>query len=148
MPPATPKNNSNEGSWPDPNYHVCSAIIASLSDNDEHVGDDQSRTELKSHANMVVIGKYSMVLNTTGRTANVRAFSPDLDTIEVAIVDAAIIYECPYGGQTHILICLNALYVPTMTNNLVPPFIMREAGVIVNKVPILSNTESDCSRLD
>ena len=97
--------------------------------------EGHSRTELDSHANMVVIGKNTMVLNTTGRSAIVRAFSPEHAPIEVAIVDAAIVYDCPYGGQTHIIICLNALHVPSMEHNLVPPFIMREAGITVNDVP-------------
>ena len=26
----------------------------------------------------------------------------------------------------------NALYVPSMPHNLIPPFIMREAGIVVN----------------
>lgn len=104
-------------------------------DDETTLDNEHSRTELDSHANMVVVGKNSMVLNTTGRSANVRAFSPDHAPMEVQIVDAAMVYECPFDGQTHILICLNALHVPTMVNNLIPPFIMREAGIMVNAVP-------------
>ena len=29
----------------------------------------------------------------------------------------------------------NALYVPSMSHNLIPPFIMRKSGFIVNDVP-------------
>jgi hypothetical protein len=131
----------SRGLQPDPNSHIEKIIVASLSgdddvDSSETIDNDcHSRTELDSHANMVVVGKNAMVLNTTGRLATVRAFSPEHEPIEVSIVDAAVIYDCPFGGQTHIIICLNALHVPSMTNNLVPPFIMREAGIIVNDVP-------------
>ena len=54
---------------------------------------------------------------------------------DVPIVDGAIAYDCPYSRQTYILIVRNALYIPSMENNLVPPFIIRERGVIVKDVP-------------
>ena len=37
--------------------------------------------------------------------------------------------------RTYILTVKNALYVPSMSHNLIPPFIMREAGLVVNDVP-------------
>ena len=51
------------------------------------------------------------------------------------IVDAAVQYDCPYDGQTYILVIRNALHVPSMRNNLLPPFILREAGVRVQDTP-------------
>ena len=40
-----------------------------------------------------------------------------------------------YSGKSYVLLCHNALHVPSMVNNLIPPFIMREAGVIVKDTP-------------
>ncbi|KAL7538844.1 hypothetical protein ACHAXR_009411 [Thalassiosira sp. AJA248-18] len=37
--------------------------------------------------------------------------------------------------KTYLLIVRNALYVSSMQHNLIPPFIMREAGLVVNDVP-------------
>ena len=37
--------------------------------------------------------------------------------------------------KTYLLTVRNALHVETMSHNLIPPFIMREAGLIVNDVP-------------
>ena len=37
--------------------------------------------------------------------------------------------------KTYLLVARNALYVPSMQNNLLPPFILREAGLHVNDVP-------------
>jgi hypothetical protein len=54
--------------------------------------------------------------------------------MEAPIVDADVRYECPYKGTSYILVIRNALYVPSMKNNLIPPFVMREAGVKVNDV--------------
>ena len=55
--------------------------------------------------------------------------------MQVPIVDAAVQYECPYSGTLHVLIIRNALHVPSMKHNLVPPFIIREEGIQVNDTP-------------
>eukprot|EP00957_Ditylum_brightwellii_P024940 1885715-Ditylum_brightwellii.AAC.1 len=55
--------------------------------------------------------------------------------MKIKIVDAAIQYDCPYNGLSHILVVRNVLHVPSMQNNLIPPFIIREIGIEVNGVP-------------
>ena len=95
----------------------------------------QSRTELDSHANMPVVGRYATIIATTDQTVEVNPFTPDYAPLKVPLVDAAIKYDCPYTGKSCLIIIRNALHVPSMANNLIPPFIMREAGVIVNDVP-------------
>ena len=113
----------------------CKATVG-LVDGDHNVVDSMSRTELDSHANMVVLGKHAMVIADTGKTAQVTPFTPDYKSMEnVPIVDGALAHVCPYTGKCHILICHNALHVPSMEHNLIPPFIMREAGLIVNDTP-------------
>ena len=84
---------------------------------------------------MLVIGKHSKILARSGKTVDVQAFSPDIAPLELELVDAAVLYEDPYTGNLIICIAQNALYVPTMHHNLIPPFILREAGVEVNEVP-------------
>ena len=75
-------------------------------------GGEESRTELDSHANMIVFGKHSVILSYSGRHAEVNAFTPDLDKLHrVPIVDAAIAYDCPYSMKTYILIGRNVLHV-------------------------------------
>jgi hypothetical protein len=110
-------------------------IVSGLEETEEDESMEQSRTELDSHANMPVVGKNAFVLADTGRTCDVNAFTPDYAPMKVKIVDAALMYECPYNGTVHILVIRNCLYVPTMTNNLIPPFIMREAGIEINDRP-------------
>ena len=98
--------------------------------------DEGSRTELDSHANMVVVGSNCLIVEYSGRTAVVNPFTPEYDALtEVPIVDAAVLYECPYSGKEYILLVRNALHVPAMVNNLIPPFVMREAGILVNDTP-------------
>jgi hypothetical protein len=48
-------------------------------------------------------------------------------------VDAAVRYG--RDGRVYILMIRNALYVPSLEYNLLPPFMMREAGVIVRDTP-------------
>ena len=49
--------------------------------------------------------------------------------------DAAVAYDCPVSGRTWILIGRNVLHIEGMQDNLMPPFVMREGGVIVNEKP-------------
>ena len=86
---------------------------------------------------MVVLGKHCFVFDTVhDRTCDVEPFDKTLGVArKIPIVDAALAYDCPYTHRTYLLIVRNALYVPSMTNNLLPPFILREAGLEVNDVP-------------
>ena len=95
---------------------------------------------------MIVLGKDCFVFESTGKTCNVEPFDPNLGTAQnVPIDDAAIAYDCPYTYETFILIIRNALHIKTMHHNLIPPFIMREGGVIVNDIPKMhcSNPSTD-----
>ena len=94
-----------------------------------------SRTELDSHANMPVIGRNADILSKIGETVDVAPFTPDYKPISVELVDAALKYECPYSGEVKILIIRRGLHVPSMTHNLLPPFMLREAGIQINDVP-------------
>ena len=73
---------------------------------------------------MPVVGQHAYILSDTGKVADVNPFMPDYQAIQVPIVDAAIQYDCPYDGKSYILVIRNALYVPSMHNNLIPPFVM------------------------
>ena len=53
----------------------------------------------------------------------------------VPIKDMVVAYDCPYQRKTFLLIFKNALHVPSMDHNLISPFIMEEAGLIVNSKP-------------
>ena len=61
-------------------------------------------------------------------------FSPDVGTMSrVPIVNAVLGYDCPISGKTTLLVARNALFVESMDQNLIPPFIMREAGLEVDE---------------
>ena len=46
-----------------------------------------------------------------------------------------VAYDDPLGGETYLLVIKNALHVPSMEINLIPPFMMRLAGIEVNECP-------------
>lgn len=54
---------------------------------------------------------------------NMSPFTPDYKALPNGkIVDAAVVYNCPYTWKTFILVIQNA------------PFIMREGNVVINKI--------------
>ena len=65
--------------------------------------NESSRTEFDSHANMPLIGKNAYIFSKIGETVDA-PFTPDYKPIRVELVDAALKYECPYSGETKILI--------------------------------------------
>lgn len=118
-----------------PNHYLRGRIFAAYSD-PMHSNTDP-RTELDSHANMVVVGRACFVFDSVqDKTCEVEPFDPAIGTAKhVPIVDAALSYDCPYSNTTFILVIRNALYIPSMHHNLLPPFILREAGIQCNDVP-------------
>ena len=95
--------------------------VAALDDSEMNT-NEESRTELESHANMAVIGRHAYILAETGKTVEVNPFTPTYKPIEAPIVDAALQYDSPYDGKSCILVVRNALHVPSMCNSLLPPF--------------------------
>ena len=73
-----------------------------------------------------------------------RPFTSSYDALKnVPIVDSIIAYDCPFHGKTYLLVCHNALFVSSMTHNLIPPFILRETNIIVNDVSKIHIPEPD-----
>ena len=95
--------------------------------------DGESRMELDSHANMPVVRREALVVEQSGKMVEVSPFTPDYKPIKVEVVNAVIQYDSPLDGREYILVIQNAIRVPSMSNNLIPPFIMRENGIMVNE---------------
>ncbi|GFH47961.1 hypothetical protein CTEN210_14370 [Chaetoceros tenuissimus] len=83
---------------------------------------------------MVVLGSQCFIIE-QGGVCDVSGFAPGSGRKGVRVVDAAVAYDDPYTGLTHILLFKNALYCPDMEYNLIPSFILREAGLTVNETP-------------
>ena len=59
-----------------PNARISKVMLTPVSDMEASI--DDPRTELDSHANMIVLGLNSFVFESTGRTCNAQPFSSDL----------------------------------------------------------------------
>ena len=114
---------------------INSAIIAATSTITADSPDP--RSELESHDNMLVFGNKCFVFDSVhGRTVDVAPFDPSLGlSKKTPIVDAAVAYDFPYNNKNYILLARNAIHVPSMYNNLIPPFILRASGALVHDVP-------------
>lgn len=134
------------------NIHVSAAIYSTLyeDDMDNNMMDTHELTmELDTHATMVLIGRNFQVISRSGQTVQVNPFTPDYKALpEVPNVDTVIAYECHFIDKVYIILYQNALYVLKMENNLIPPFILKEAGIEVNnvlKIQVDNPTEMDHS---
>ena len=75
-----------------PNTHISEVILTPTSDME--ASSNNPRTELDSHANMVVPGLNSFVFESTGRTFIVQPFNSDLGIAkDILIVDIALAYD-------------------------------------------------------
>jgi hypothetical protein len=121
---------------------MAQAIIAALESGER--GEIEARAELDSHADSPVVGIQAHVINYTGSHVTVSGFTDSLGKKKaVPIVDAVVAYDCDMTGDTHLLVLHNALYIPEMTMHLIPPFIMRLAGLLVDECPkFLANNAS------
>ena len=117
------------------------SLIASVESNPECYAI--SRTELDSHANMIVVGAdvEIEIFDDTRKTCTVKSFSESAGRLEnIRIVDAVMAYDCPYRAKTHLLLMRNTLHVPELLVNLLPPFILREGGILVDECPKSQST--------
>lgn len=92
---------------------------------------------------MPVVGSNSRIIRRVGKKVNVSPFTPDYNPITLPVVDAGVLYQCPYTGKEYILIIMNVLHVPAMSHNLIPPFIIRDTGVTVRSTPKIQCSDPD-----
>ena len=75
------------------------------------------------------------IISKSGQVADVNSFAKERGVLQIPIVDAAVVFKDPYNGDIYFLVMQNALYVESMDHHLIPPFIMQEAGLVVNDIP-------------
>ena len=95
--------------------------------------DIVSKTRLDSHAITPVVGYNSYVWRDTGKTVNVNGFTESLGQLKsVPVVDAVLLYECPFKNRSYLMVIHNALYVPSNPDNYIAPFLIREAEIEID----------------
>ena len=99
---------------------------------------------------MICLGKNCTIVNWSKKTVTVNGFAAECGKMNhVPVVDAVVCFDDPYTDdpdcRTHFMVFYNALYIPSMKHHLIPPFIMREAGLVVNEVPKRQAHQPDLS---
>ena len=70
----------------------------------------------------------------TAQTVSVGAFLESAGGLNnVSIVDAMLAYNCERMNQVYLLVFKNILYIKSMDDNLIQPFILQEADPTVRK---------------
>ena len=113
---------------------VTIAQVGNVSIND-NLGDEGC-TELDIHANMCILEKHYYLLSelSTAQTVSVGVFLDSTGGLNnIPIVNAMLAYYCERTNQVYLLVLQYVLYIESMDNNLIPPFILQEAGLIVNE---------------
>ena len=104
--------------------------------------DRISKTRLDSHAVSTVVGYNAYIWRDTGKTVSVSGWSKGMGSQnDVPIVDAMLLYECPNTNRKYLLMIYNALYQPDNDDNLLTPFLVREAGVTLSEIPKIHQNE-------
>ena len=122
-----PSNEGRDAPFISPRF--ASTIISALQ-------IESPRTELDSHADSPVVGDNARILKHMNKFVQVSGFSDQLGNLtRVPVVQAAVMFDCQYTGKEYVMHINNALYVKGMQVNLIPPFMMRLAGIEVNECP-------------
>ena len=121
---------------------MCSLKVATIGGASVGLYKGKTVTELDSHANMAVAGQDCTIIARSGHYATVTPFSGDLPVMErVEIGDVAIAFDDPFSGETFLLVMRNALLIPSMDHNLLPPFLIREASLFLDETPKFQSTQ-------
>jgi len=109
-------------------YLIVSSVMESI--------DHGAYTELDYHTNIVMVGDECIIFHNTGITCTVNAFTESSGKLEqVPIIDDDVSYDCLFQAKYYILLVRNAFHVPDIAVDLLPPFIIREAGLQINECP-------------
>jgi hypothetical protein len=93
-------------------------------------------TELDSHANICCIGQNALIIFKTSKEVHVSLFHPNLAGISnCPIVSAALAYDDPQTGHTHMLVLHQAIYFEHLDHNLLCPMQLRMNNVAINECP-------------
>ena len=84
---------------------------------------------------MVILGKQACIIQRSGKISDIRPFSNECSNmVKVTIINSALAYDCKHTTKIYLLVSSNVLYIPSMDNNKIPPFVMIEAWLLVNDV--------------
>ncbi|KAI2502129.1 hypothetical protein MHU86_12359 [Fragilaria crotonensis] len=97
-------------------------------------GHRMGRCEMDSHADTCVAGSNCVILEYTGSTAEVEAYSPDYPSKQGPIATVATAYDCTTSATTYVLIINEALYLgDSLSFSLLSPNQLRDNDVLIDE---------------
>ena len=105
---------------------VSSRLAFQLSAAVRGLADGTSRTELDTHADTCVVGKNCLIVHEYNRWVTVTGYDPKQGCVkDLKVVAAVLAYDCPKTGEVIILRINQAIYIKSMSNNLLCPMQLR-----------------------
>ena len=100
------------------------------------VADEETRTELDSHADTSCGGSNTVLLGPTQQTVKVSAFAPGYGSKEYPIGTVGTVWTDPLSGVSYLLIIHQAIYLGNeLKHSLLNPNQMRANGLQVDECP-------------
>ena len=102
------------------------------------IGANEHYTELDSHADMCVLGRNAKITHKYKNKVSVTGYDKTMGERQYNIVSGKIAYDNPMTGQPTIVEVNQAIYIPTMSHNLLSPMQLLLNGVKINtkaKIP-------------
>ena len=86
-----------------PNPYIIGMAVIAAAGVDKYTS--KSTTELYSHTNMIVLGNQALVIQDTGKYAEVNAFLSDVQGMsKVPVVDDVVAYDCLFSSEFYLLV--------------------------------------------
>ena len=105
---------------------VSSRLAFQLSAAVRGLADGTSRTELDTHADTCVVGRNCLIVHEYNRWVTVTGYDPKLGCVkDLKVVAAVLAYDCPKTGEVIILRLNQAIYIKSMSHNLLCPMQLR-----------------------
>ena len=94
------------------------------------------RTELDTYADTCVVGKNCLIVHAYNRWVTVTGYDPQLGCVkDLKVVAASIAYDCHKTGEVIIIRINQAIYIKSMSNNLLCPMQLRMNDIKVFDCP-------------
>ena len=95
----------------------------------------ESKMELDTHANTMVLGKNCLIIQDFGKAVSVSGRNASAGSTKCPTVSGVVAYNHPHMGVTYMLIWHQSIYLVTMDNHLICLMQCRVQGVTIHDMP-------------
>ena len=106
---------------------------------------DSSRTKLDTHADTCFVGSNCLVIHEYDRYVTITGYDPKQRSVkDLKVIGAVIVYDFPQTGEVIIIRINQAMYIESVSNNLLCPMQIRMNDIKVFDCPkfLIENPEN------